>query len=421
MRGNWLQRTCIIVAVGAALFGAAPAPQLRYTVIISRHGVRSPTWEAARLNDYSAEPWPDWGVPPGDLTSQGRELIKLMGAYYRDWLSAEHLIENSGCRSAARIYIWADTDQRTLETGRAFAESLAPGCSIAAHSQGEQETDSLFSGVGTADPQLALNALRDRIGSNPQNLLADHQDALRTLRSILTGGQRVSNDYLAKSQRVDAVLKGNAVALNGPFDTSSTLSEDFLLEYANGMSAKDLGWGRLSKNNLTQVLELHAIYADLMRRTPYIARARGSNLLAHVLRSMEQAATGKAVAGSLGVPGDVVLLVSGHDTNQSNLSGMMDLTWNLPGYQPNETPPGGALIFTLWQLPQKSALFVKAEFVAQSLDQMRDSTPLSLKTPPIRTDVGIPGCKTEQQPTGCPWEAFKRAAGAAIDPKFTRF
>src|SRR5689334_20267828 len=119
MKGNRLPSTFIALATGAALFGAAATPELRYAVIISRHGVRSPTWEPTRLNDYSAEPWPDWGVPPGNLTSHGRELIKLMGAYYRDWLAAEHLTENSGCRSAGRIYIWADTDQRTLETGHA--------------------------------------------------------------------------------------------------------------------------------------------------------------------------------------------------------------------------------------------------------------------------------------------------------------
>ena len=47
-------------AVGAGLVvaGAAPPPHLRYVVIISRHGVRSPTWNSARLNQYAAEPWP---------------------------------------------------------------------------------------------------------------------------------------------------------------------------------------------------------------------------------------------------------------------------------------------------------------------------------------------------------------------------
>src|SRR5271165_7113429 len=96
-------------------------PRLKYVVIVNRHGVRSPTWDAARLNQYSAQPWPDWGVPPGDLTPHGRKLVGILGSYYREWLAGEHFLNRNGCGDANRIYIWADTDQRTLETGRALA------------------------------------------------------------------------------------------------------------------------------------------------------------------------------------------------------------------------------------------------------------------------------------------------------------
>jgi len=41
-------------------------------------------------------------------------------------------------------------------------------------------------------------------------------------------------------------------------------------------------------------------YAELMRRTPYLARTRGSNLLSRIVRTIEQAATGKIVKGELG-------------------------------------------------------------------------------------------------------------------------
>src|SRR5450755_634837 len=55
-------------------------------------------------------------------------------------------------------------------------------------------------------------------------------------------------------------------------------------------------------------------------------------------------ALGKRVPGALGRPGDALLILVGHDTNLSNLSGMLHLSWHLPGYQPDDTPPGGALI-----------------------------------------------------------------------------
>lgn len=401
------------VIIGACLLaltpaGGAGAPELKYVAIVSRHGVRSPTWENARLDAYSAEPWPQWDVPPGNLTPHGRQLIELMGAYYRQWLAGEHLLGAPGCQDSKRIYIHADLDQRTLETGRAFAQSLAPGCAVEVHSRSGGPPDPLFSGSGTPDPERMLAAVRERLGANPQKLAADHRGALETLQAIVRGKPE-------PEAPIGAALKGKAVELTGPFATGSTFSENLLLEYANGMEGKALGWGRLTRENLDRVLEIHGVYADLMRRTPYLARSRASNLLAHLLHSLEQAATGEAVNGALGQPGDALLVVAGHDTNQSNLSGMLGLTWKLAGYQTDDTPPGGALIFSLWRDPGSGKYTLKLRYAAQSPDQMRRAEPLSMASPPEGQDVTIPGCPA----AGCPWETAKAVLEKAIYPQFT--
>jgi 4-phytase/acid phosphatase len=405
----------LLAIVRCALIAAWPlaaAPRLAYVVIVSRHGVRAPTWDNARLNQYSAEPWPEWDVPPGNLTPHGRALIRLMGAYYRDWLSGEHLIHPEGCQDAPHIYIRADKDQRTVETGRALADSLLPGCGIGVHWQPDGRSDALFSGTGVPDVERSLAAVRDRLGRDPQKLAADHRAALDTLQSILRGRTNGAAE-------VGVSVTGKSVELTGPFATGSTFSENLLLEYAEGMQGKALGWGRLTRENLNLVMELHSAYADLMRRTPYLARARGSNLLAHVLQSMEQAASGKATAGALGQAGDAILALAGHDTNLSNLSGMLGLSWKLPGYQPDDTPPGGALIFSLWRDSETGRFAVKLRFLAQTLDQMRGAGPLSAATPPASQDVPLPGCEAAQGDRGCPWETARLLLQKAIDPQFT--
>ena len=126
-----------------------------------------------------------------------------------------------------------------------------------------------------------------------------------------------------------------------------------------------------------------------MRRTPYLARARSSNLLDHVLVSMTQAALGKPVKGALGRPGDALLVLTGHDTNLSNLSGMLGLSWRLPGYQPDDTPPGGALIFSLWH-GDAGEDRVTARYVAQSADQMRNAGRLTRAAPPVSRGASHP-------------------------------
>ncbi len=205
--------------------------------------------------------------------------------------------------------------------------------------------------------------------------------------------------------------------LTGPLSVGSTLSENLLLEYANGFQGADLGWGRLTRANLLKVLEVHAVYADMLRRTAYLARARGSNLLEHLRLAMEQAESGKALPGALGRPGDALLILSGHDTNLSNISGMLGLSWRLPGYQPDDAPPGGALVFSLWH-DDTGQDSVTAQYIAQSLDQMRNAERLTLAAAPVIQAVSIPGCQPDSAKRGCPWANFRLVLQSATDPAF---
>ena len=114
--------------------------------------------------------------------------MKLMGAYYGEWLTKERLLDSKGCRDAGRVRIVADTSQRTLETGRALAESLMPGCAIAVQSQPGSQKDPLFSGAGTPDPELSLGAVSARLGPDPQRLLTDHRAAIDALQLMPSAG-----------------------------------------------------------------------------------------------------------------------------------------------------------------------------------------------------------------------------------------
>jgi 4-phytase/acid phosphatase len=138
---------CLAALSGKPLSTAQNAAQpddLTYVVIVTRHGVRAPAWTAEQLNKYAAEPWPKWNVKPGELTEHGRLLMKLLGAYYRTELATQGLLSSTGCADSNRVYIWADTEQRTLETGKALAEGLLPDCHLKIHSVAEGESDPIF-------------------------------------------------------------------------------------------------------------------------------------------------------------------------------------------------------------------------------------------------------------------------------------
>ncbi len=157
----------------------------------------------------------------------------------------------------------------------------------------------------------------------------------------------------------------------------------------------------------------------MARQTPYVARIQASNLLSHILRSMAQAVSDTTLRGSLGKRGDRVLVIAGHDTNLSNIAGMLGISWLLSGYQPAETPPGGALVFELWQ--QGTGEFVvNTYFAAQSLEQMRKVLPLSLDNPPLKSPIFVPGCSREDRNMTCTWEEFRSTVNNAIDPGFVK-
>jgi hypothetical protein len=132
---------------------------------------------------------------------------------------------------------------------------------------------------------------------------------------------------LKQPSSLEASNGDHAADLRGPLRIGSTLSEDFLLEYVNGMEGKNLGWGRLDADKLLEIMRLHAAYADLARQTPYVARLQGSNLLSRVLRSIDQAVKGRTVTGSLGEVGDRVLVIVGHRRTSPTSQGC----WGLAG------------------------------------------------------------------------------------------
>jgi 4-phytase / acid phosphatase len=426
----------IFLAATAATAGttdtAATAPKLRFAVILTRHGIRSPTWTLPDLNAYSSEPWPDWGVAPGKLTPRGRELMTLFGSYYRRYFAAAGLLHSTGCGDAGHVRILADAESRTLETGNALAAGLLPACGLSTQSVGDGK-DPLFSplaaGIGNPDRALAAASISGRIGANPDALVGVYKPAFDTLRQLLfdcapgascPGEEKPGKRSVLKQPSSLEASKGDHAAdLRGPLRIGSSLSEDFLLEYVSGMEGKDLGWGRLDAGKLLEIMRLHAVYADLARQTPYVARLQGSNLLSHVLNSIEQAVKGSAVTGSLGEVGDRVLIIVGHDTNVSNIAGMLGIDWLLDGYQPDDTPPGSALVFELWQQGD-AAMVVSTYYVAQSLEQMRKVVPLTLELPPLKSPIFVPGCGTADQKMDCPWKAFQRTIESAIDPAFVK-
>jgi len=404
--------------------------ELRYLLYLSRHGVRSPTSKADLYNRYSTSPWPSWPVQPGYLTPHGFHLMELFGSFDRAQLATQGLLSSNGCADASHITIYADSDQRTQQTGKAIAQGLMPGCDLSVLSLPEGANDPLFHAAvhrgsnasAAQDATLAKAAIAGRIGDDPANLTRVYYPQIAALDHVLATCGNVSASANEPSQRtslmdIPATLSegtGDHLAeLRGPLATASTLSENLLLEYTEGMDEANVGWSCIHRSELQEFVALHTALVDLSQRTPQIARAQASNLLDSIRLSIQQAASQKALHGAIGKPSDRALFLIGHDTNQENIAGLLSLNWMIDGRR-DDTPPGGALIFELWRSRSNQEYSVRTYFTAQTLDQMRSSAPLTLSNPPQRVPVFIPACSRADM--SCPLASFLRILEQASEP-----
>ncbi len=384
---------------------------LRFVVYLSRHGVRSPTGKADQLNQYSAVRWPAWNAQPGYLTPHGYRLMQLLGEYDRLQFASEGLFHASGCEDAHNVTIYADSDQRTRETGKALAAGMFPGCDIPVGSLPEGTQDPLFH-PRVSDPSaiaLAAAAVSGRVGGDAANLTLAYGSQLAVLDNILahcgTLPDRVASrvSLLSVTATLDSGMDDHAPELRGPLFTAATLSENILLEYAEGMPDKDVGWGCVDGKSLRSLIDLHTAAFDFSQRTPAIARIQASNLLDRIDKALEQAATQSAVANAPSTGTSRALFLIGHDTNLANIAGLLDMTWIADGRR-DDTAPGTALIFELWQDRTTHAYSVRTYLTVQTLEQMRTAAALDPSSPPLRVPIFIPACSTRDG--SCSWPEF---------------
>ena len=85
------------------------------------------------------------------------------------------------------------------------------------------------------------------------------------------------------------------------------------------------------------------------------------------------------MTGALGNPSTKAIVLIASDSNITGLAGLFHLDWILPGYQADFCGPGGALVFQLRQSQSTGEYIVRASYVAQTLDQLRNRTALTLE------------------------------------------
>jgi 4-phytase/acid phosphatase len=404
--------------------------QLKQVIIFGRHGVRTPILANSALNNFSQQPFPDFGVSGVSvITPNGATDETILGRYFRLWLTQQGLLTGKDSYDAAFVYFRANGTPLILDTAQAFWTGLLPAAVVNVNSYAPPASDPLFvpvdAGVARLDEQMAVAAVNGRLGGDPQSLASAYAAELALTRSILfdypvsqtpvPGTPYGKVDVVSLPIQVTAGNSTLPVNLGGLTDVIAAI-DPFVMEYADGLPLADVGWGHLTTGGISQTFRLYNLMLDLEYRTPYLARVQSSNVASHVIRSLVQASTGNAMTGALGNPTTKIIVLTASNTNIAGFAGLFHLDWLLPGYQADVCAPSGALVFELRQSQSTGEYIVRASYVAQTMDQLRNQTALTLAAPPAIAPVFIPGCSIGNATFDCPLTSFMALAMDVIDP-----
>jgi 4-phytase/acid phosphatase len=416
---------------------------LKQIIIFGRHSIRAPTSTTNQLNLNSADPFPVFvGVPTGFLTPNGRLAAGLMGSYFHDYLVHEGLLTGDTNTDLAHSYFRANVIERSYMTAAKFGAGLIPGANIPVHTYNPTNPfvadpvfDPLLAGVATVNPARALTEVQGVFGSGT-NLASAYSGELSLISKVLyPPGTQPTNGAIQGSVDPTALpialttnaplplplppyYTGNVIGMGGLSSTVSA-ADPFVMQYADGYTNTDVGWGRLTLDELSQQTRINTLQISIAMRQPYLARVQSSSAASHVLRSMNQVITGKPLAGAFGDTQSQIVVIISSDYYLSGLAGLLDAHWSLPDYQPDFCPPGGALVFELRQVTATGQYLVRVFYTAQTFDQLRNLTPLTLGAPPATQQLLIPGGSSTTN-LDIDFAAFTNLMNAAIGLEYVQ-
>jgi 4-phytase/acid phosphatase len=393
---------------------------LQAVIVLMRHGVRAPIESETRSSAYNAQAWPAWPTEPGVLTPHGSDALRRLGEFYRERYST--LLQGDTCDRSV-FYVEANTTQRTIASAKAVLTGLSPQCKVEVHST-VSPFNPLFSPSMSkdVDQQRIKDATSGRMADQPEWFTNAFARQLEKMHTILIdckgpGCNRGVPDFRS-IQVQDGIATARDPHIENPVVLGADFAENFLLQYTEGKPMTQVGWGRVSRADLNDLMQMNTQFHDFILRTPYTAQVGASHLAAHIRDTVLSAASDKPTPNELGNPKDRFILLVGHDSNLSWLGGLLNLDWLLPDQTFNATPPGSALVFEVRRSRINNGSFVQVFFISQTLDQIRDLHPLTGAEHPSVAPVFVPGCSGSAPAYACSVEQFGRVVDSAIDTRF---
>src|SRR5262245_28075950 len=437
---RWLFVCLLVVVAGTLPLRAQTARDdddtvLKQIIMFGRHGVRSNAVPRSTIAAFATRPYPDFPVPPGFLTPHGAQAEVRLGAYYREYLIGERLLTGHAKQDGKASYFRANSIQRSNVSAASLAAGIFPGADVPVHSYPLGQPDPVFDpiagGVVTVDGPRAAREVAG-IFNQGAALASAYSGELALIRSVLfdypfgtppppTPAGKVDPTALPipLTPNTSGVATANVINIGGVI-TTLLAADPFVMQYTDGLPMEQVAWGELSLDELSRQTRIITLAFQLEMLSPYLNQLQSSNAAAHVLRTMKQAVTGDRIKGAFGSPHAKVVVINSSDAYVAGLAGLLGVHWLLPGYQPDYCAPGGNLVLELRQERRSGRQVVRVFYTAQTFDQLRELTPLTLDHPPATQQLFVPNGSRSGTDLDVRFRTFEELLEKVIDPRFVQ-
>ena len=405
---NTMLRTIGLVLVLCLLAPLALAEEpaaykLDRVVILSRHNIRSPlSGGGSMLDEITPHEWFIWTSNPGELSLRGAMLETTMGQYFRLWLEKEGLFPENYRPEEGRVRFYANALQRTQATAHYFSTGLLPVAVVPVEMHAEYNTiDPVFVPRLTFMTDAYAEDIRGQIAelggvAGMDGILAEFLPALELLMDVADVEQSEAyrsgkfGDFLTDPIAVK-LENGKEASVTGAFKTAYSLADALTLQYYEEADTEKAAFGH--KLTLQDWQLIHSIgdgYSRMVFEPPLVCVNAAHPLL-------------QELRGEMSAEGREFAFLCGHDSSIASVLAALDVEeYLLPDAIEQRTPIGSKVVFERW-LDGSGAPFYKVELVYQSVDQLRNISPLSLENPPMIYQLHFNG--VEETPDGMIAEA----------------
>ena len=307
----------------------------------------------------------------------------------------ERAVARTGVPAARQCLCVRGSRRAHQTTAQALLDGIAPGCGSPYRSKPDATVDGLFHPSLPAPCRLdvagaAQTAILARVAGDHNSVDVGFQGAGRCaagrhglLQAGLVRGVQQAGRLQARQPAHGAVAdtewQGHRDARRARHRVDG--GGDVPAPVRRGMDANQVAWTPERGADAADVSLAYGGARPDGTRAPYLARREGSALLMRAAAAVTGGHSSGLGSADTAVRDAKFIAYVGHDTNIANVAGILDLTWTQAGYQRNQTPPAGALVFEVAAGSGQEAARVSS-YVAQSLEQMRKVSPLTLEAPP---------------------------------------